>query len=165
MSALLRGADDRHEPMTLAALDEVVAVEHAAYIFPWSRGNFIDSLAAGYEAELKRDAANGTLMGYWVALPGVGELHLLNLTVAPAEQRRGIGSALLERVIARARRLQMASLWLEVRPSNALALALYRRRGLRLAGRRRGYYPGPDGTREDALVMQLLLDEDGDGAL
>lgn len=143
------------QPMTLAALDEVVAIERAAYASPWSRGNFIDSLAAGYEAEARRDAASGALLGYWVAMAGVGELHLLNLTVPPAQQGRGLGRALLARVIERARALQLGSLWLEVRPSNERACALYLRRGFALAGRRRGYYPGPDGTREDALVMHL----------
>jgi ribosomal-protein-alanine N-acetyltransferase len=154
MSAQLAPSHARDEPMTLAALDEVVAVERAAYAFPWSRGNFIDSLAAGYEAELRRDGA-GDLLGYWVAMPGVGELHLLNLTVVPAHHGRGLGHALLDRVIQRARELQLSSLWLEVRPSNERACGLYLRRGFALAGRRRAYYPGPGSTREDALVMHL----------
>jgi ribosomal-protein-alanine N-acetyltransferase len=158
MSAQLAPARWHDEPMTLAALDEVVAIEHAAYAFPWSRGNFIDSLAAGYEAELRREA-RGDLLGYWVAMPGVGELHLLNLTVVPARQGQGLGRALLERVIQRARELQMGSLWLEVRPSNERACNLYLRRGFALAGRRRAYYPGPGNTREDALVMQLGVDD------
>jgi len=159
MSAQLTPTHGHDEPMTLAALDEVVAIEQAAYAFPWSRGNFIDSLAAGYEAELRRDAAAGGLLGYWVAMPGVGELHLLNLTVVPAQQRRGLGHALLDRVMQRARELQLASLWLEVRPSNERACGLYLRRGFTLAGRRRGYYPGPGSTREDALVMHLGIDD------
>jgi ribosomal-protein-alanine N-acetyltransferase len=155
MSAQLAASPAHDEPMTLAALDEVVAAEQAAYAFPWSRGNFIDSLAAGYEADLRRDAGSGGLLGYWVAMPGVGELHLLNLTVVPAHQGQGLGQALLERVIQRARDLQLGSLWLEVRPSNERACGLYLRRGFALAGRRRAYYPGPHGTREDALVMHL----------
>jgi ribosomal-protein-alanine N-acetyltransferase len=159
MSAQLAPAPLHDEPMTLAALDDVVAIEQAAYPFPWSRGNFIDSLAAGYEAELRRDARSD-LLGYWVAMPGVGELHLLNLTVVPAQQGRGVGRALLERVIQRARELQLGSLWLEVRPSNERACGLYLRRGFVLAGRRRAYYPGPGHTREDALVMQLALQSD-----
>ena len=159
MNALAR-FDPYDVPMTPAVLDEVLAVERAAYPHPWTRGNFVDSLAAGYEAELRRDAAaGGALLGYWVALAGVGELHLLNLTVVPAQQRRGLGRALLARVVERARALGMASVWLEVRPSNAPALALYERCGMRLAGRRRGYYPAAGGAREDALVMKLGLDD------
>jgi ribosomal-protein-alanine N-acetyltransferase len=158
MSAQLAPARWHDEPMTLAALDEVVAIESAAYAFPWSRGNFIDSLAAGYEAELRREV-HGDLLGYWVAMPGVGELHLLNLTVVPARQGQGLGRALLERVIQRARELQMGSLWLEVRPSNERACNLYLRRGFALAGRRRAYYPAPGSAREDALVMQLGIDD------
>ena len=109
MNALAR-FDPYDVPMTPAVLDEVLAVERAAYPHPWTRGNFVDSLAAGYEAELRRDAAaGGALLGYWVALAGVGELHLLNLTVVPAQQRRGLGRALLARVVERARELGMAS--------------------------------------------------------
>jgi ribosomal-protein-alanine N-acetyltransferase len=159
MNALPQPLRWRGEPMTLAALDEVLAVENAAYPFPWTRGNFIDSLAAGYEAELWRDATGDELIGYWVAMPGVGELHLLNLTVVPAQQGRGWGRALFARVLDRARSLGMASLWLEVRPSNVRAVALYERGGMRIAGRRRGYYPAAGGTREDALVMQRVIDD------
>jgi len=139
--------------MALGDLPAVMAVEAQAYSHPWSQGNFIDSLAAGHLAEVLTDDA---LVGYFVAMEGVDELHLLNLTVAPARQGEGHGSALLEAVLAHAHGRQLATVWLEVRASNARARALYARRGFDEAGLRRGYYPAARG-REDAVVMRRAV--------
>lgn len=144
-----------HRPMTVGDLEQVMAVETTAFSHPWSRGNFIDSLAAGYHTELRLDA-DGALLGYWVAMPGADELHLLNITVAPSQQRQGHGQALLQRLIAHARQRADQMLWLEVRESNQPAQALYRRHGFDAVGLRRAYYPGLHG-REDAVVMRLAL--------
>jgi ribosomal-protein-alanine N-acetyltransferase len=144
-------------PMTPADLDRVLAVEVRAYSFPWSRGNFSDSLAAGYLAELLLQA-DDTVIGYYLALPGVDELHLLNLTVDPAHQGRGWGHRLMDRFEQRARDDGLASLWLEVRAGNAPARALYRHRGYAEAGLRRGYYPAAGSKREDAVVMSRRLE-------
>lgn len=149
-------------PMTLQRLDEIVEIEKVAYDFPWSRGNFVDSLAAGYLAQMALDAEDA-VAGYWVAMPGVEEMHLLNVTVRPGLQRRGHGAMLLEAVIDASRAHGARSLWLEVRHSNLAARRLYERRGFRPVGVRRGYYPAGGGRREDALVMSLALDEAGDG--
>ncbi len=143
-------------PMHARDVDAVMAVETGAYSFPWSRGNFIDSLAAGYEAQVLDDAEDG-IVGYFVAMTGVDELHLLNVTVATAWQGRGLGSSLLQALQARGRQLGLATLWLEVRESNQRACALYARLGFAEVGRRRGYYPAPHATREDAIVMRLQL--------
>lgn len=145
-----------HRPMTLADVDAVMALEVLAYSHPWSRGNFIDSLAAGYLSEL-RLGADGQLLAYRLAMPGVAELHLLNLTVAPAAQRQGHGAALLRRLIDQGRSRQDERLWLEVRDSNHGARALYRRHGFAEVGLRRGYYPAEHQRREDAVVMSLDL--------
>lgn len=142
-------------PLQLGDLAAVAVVEAGAYGHPWSRGNFIDSLAAGYIAELLESPAEG-VVGYFVAMPGVGELHLLNITVARAWQGHGHGSALLEVVQAHATQRGLASLWLEVRESNHRARALYCRRGFAQVGLRRAYYPAAVG-REDAVVMSLDL--------
>ncbi len=147
-------------PMLARDVDAVMAVEVRAYAFPWSRGNFIDSLAAGYLAEVRVDARAG-IVGYMVAMPGVGELHLLNLTVAPEWQGQGIAGEMLDALEAHGRRQGFDTLWLEVRASNERAQALYRRRGFAAVGTRRGYYPAARGTREDAVVMsERLLPED-----
>lgn len=142
--------------MRSSDVDAVAAVEARAYAFPWSRGNFIDSLAAGYSARVARDA-DGSVIGYCIAMAGVDELHLLNLTVAPEHQGRGHGRALLEAVVDEALALPAASLLLEVRESNQRARRLYAARGFAEVGRRRAYYPGRDG-REDAIVMSLVLE-------
>jgi ribosomal-protein-alanine N-acetyltransferase len=146
--------------MALTDLDAVVSVERSAYSFPWSRGNFVDSLEAGYFAEVLADPA-GPVLGYFVAMAGVDEMHLLNITVDPRHQGQGHGSALLLAVRRLATELRLGSLWLEVRASNIRARALYRRRGFAEVGLRKGYYPAPV-RREDAVVMSLAIGSEGD---
>ena len=143
-------------PMRAADVDAVMAVETRVYPFPWTRGNFIDSLAAGYVARVLRRPFDAELIGYCVAMSGVGEMHLLNITVVPAHQRRGHARFLLDDVVARCRGDEAARLWLEVRESNAAARAVYRRLGFREEGLRRGYYPAAEG-RENAVVMSLAV--------
>jgi ribosomal-protein-alanine N-acetyltransferase len=145
--------------MAVGDVDAVLGVEVRAYAHPWSRGNFIDSLAAGYSARLSRDD-DGAVLAYFIAMPGVGELHLLNLTVAPECQGRGLGRALLDAVVAEARTLPASRLLLEVREGNARARRLYAASGFAELGRRRGYYPARQG-REDAIVMGLALEGGG----
>ena len=152
------------EPLSALWLDTLLPIEAQAYTHPWSRGNFIDSLAAGYVAELLGSEEAG-VVGYFIAMPGAGELHLLNLTVAPGWQGQGSGQQLLDAVTAHARERGFGKLWLEVRQSNARARALYRRRGFTEVGLRRGYYPALNG-REDAVVMSLdvpVVEEGGHG--
>ena len=144
-------------PMAVGHLDAVVALELRAYPFPWSRGNFIDSLAAGYLAEVLLDEPQRQVVGYYVAMHGVEETHLLNITIAPEHWGGGLGRCLLDRVAARARAFKAHALWLEVRESNARARAVYERYGFCPLGRRPGYYPAPEGRREDAIVMSLRL--------
>lgn len=145
-----------YRPMRVVDLPAVMAIETTAYSHPWSGANFIDSLAAGYHADLYL-ASNGALNGYFVVMPGFEESHLLNLTVAPLQQRAGLGAAMLQRVMAQCRQRGEQALWLEVRPSNTAARALYRRFGFVQVGCRRNYYPADHQLREDALVLQRLL--------
>lgn len=154
--------------MTVTDLDHVMAIEVSAYPFPWSRGHFTDSLAAGYLADLR--VAGRELLGYSVSMPGVDELHLLNLTVAPAHQGQGHARALLAHLAEAARAKKALQIWLEVRESNERARRLYERWGFEPVGLRKGYYPAPHGQREHAVVMRWLLDaeaaprrEAGDG--
>lgn len=155
MSALLQ-PEARLRVMQYADLDQVLAIERAAYSFPWTRGNFVDSLAVGYLAELLEQDGRG-LVGYFVAMPGVGEMHLLNLTVAPAQQRRGHARCLLDVLERRCLDQNLPRLWLEVRASNARARQIYARRGFAEVGLRRAYYPAAKAQREDAIVMSLEL--------
>lgn len=149
-------------PMTAVQLDAVIAIEAAAYAFPWSRGNFVDSLAAGYDARVLYDA-DGAILGYFVAMAGVDEMHLLNITVAPPAWHQGYARFMLDALAALCRERGARQLWLEVRESNARARAIYRRRGFAEVGRRKGYYPDGHGRREDAIVMSLAIDGVGDG--
>ena len=135
-------------------LDEVIAVESVIYSHPWTRGNFADSLRAGYECRTLR--LGRALVGYFVLMVAAGEAHLLNLSVSAEYQRNGHGSGLLQEAAALARKLGARSLFLEVRPSNRGAQALYTRFGFRKVAVRRGYYPAHAG-REDALVLTLAL--------
>jgi ribosomal-protein-alanine N-acetyltransferase len=135
-------------------LDEVMAVETVIYTHPWTRGNFSDSLRAGYECRTLR--VGRELIGYFVLMVAAGEAHLLNLSIAERHQRSGHGSALLREVAGLCRRLAARSVFLEVRPSNQAAQALYRRFGFRKLAVRRGYYPAHTG-REDAIVLSLPL--------
>ena len=158
MSALLKRNLPPFEAaaMRVPDLTEVMAVERKAYPVPWTHGNFVDSLAAGYPAEVLR-GPRAELLGYWVAMPGVDELHLLNITVAPAWQRRGLAIVMLDRLVAHCRRLGLTQLWLEVRLGNERAREVYLRYGFAEVGRRRAYYPVPQGPREDALLMSLSV--------
>jgi len=151
-------------PMTTRDLDAVLAIEVRAYAFPWSRGNFIDSMAAGYLAEVLTSRDNGTV-GYFIAMAGVDEMHLLNLSVAAAWQSRGLARTMLDALDARCRERRLATLWLEVRANNHRARVLYRQRGFAEVGVRRGYYPAPHGAREDAIVMSARVGPGADDGL
>jgi ribosomal-protein-alanine N-acetyltransferase len=145
-----------YAPMRLQDVDDVLALEQSVFPHPWSRANFADSLASGYDAWVLRDA-QGALNGYYLLMPAVDEAHLLDVAVAASLQRRGLGRYLLDKAAARARGLGMASILLEVRPSNTRALDVYRHYGYAEIGRRRAYYPAHQGQREDAIVMRYTL--------
>lgn len=153
MSAVLKDAP-RLAAMSEADLAEVMAIESAIYSHPWTHGNFADSLRAGYQCRTWRSGPE--LLGYFVLLVAAGEGHLLNLSIAAARQRQGQGSALLGEAMRLARGRGALHLFLEVRPSNGGAKALYERFGFRQVAVRRAYYPA-HGGREDALVLTLEL--------
>ncbi len=140
--------------MSADDLAAVVALEERVQAFPWSSGNFRDALAAGYDCRVVRE--DGKLVAFVVTMPAVDEVHLLVIGVAPERQRAGLGSRLLATLCAEARAAGMARLLLEVRPSNAAAVAFYQHAGFAEIGRRRGYYPAHEG-REDAIVMAKRL--------
>jgi [ribosomal protein S18]-alanine N-acetyltransferase len=155
MAVTLEGGG-RWLPMTPNDVETVLGIEQTAYEFPWSRGNFIDSLSADHPSQLLRDS-QGQVLGYFVAMQGVDEIHLLNLTVAPAVQGRGHGRHLLRAVVELARRRDARQLWLEVRRHNERAQRIYTQFGFRVSGVRKAYYPAGEGRREDAVVMSLAI--------
>ena len=135
-------------------LDAVMDIERRIYEFPWTPGNFRDSMRAGYSCWVCRSGS--ALVGYAVMMLAAGEAHLLNLSIDSAFQRRGHGSSLLLHLVATAREGGARMLFLEVRPTNAAGLELYARNGFRQVGMRRDYYPA-QGGRENALVLALEL--------
>ncbi len=159
MSALPAVAVAALRPMREADLDAVTAIEKRAYEFPWPPGIFRDCLRAGYGCwvlEMPGAALHDGMIGYGVLSVAAGEAHLLNLCVVPEWQGEGHGQRLLRRLVELARWQRAERIFLEVRPSNPRALALYHRAGFNEIGRRPHYYPARRG-REDALVLALEL--------
>ena len=154
MSAVLK-PEARLEPLNEALLDDVLRVEQSAYSHPWTRGNFVDSLKAGYSVMTLM--GGDTLLGYFVAMEGVEEVHLLNITVAPKFQGQGWAVLMLDALSLWSRGRGAHWLWLEVRVSNTRAMQVYERYGFARVGERKNYYPADQGHREDAVVMSLKL--------
>lgn len=155
MNAVPKTVEVRFEPLASEQLDAVLRVEQQAYAHPWGRRNFEDSLTAGNQIQLLM--AQDTLLGYFVAMKGVDEVHLLNITVAPDYQRQGWAQVLLDALTLWARGQGAEWLWLEVRVGNGRAIKVYEAHGFCRVGQRKDYYPGDDGQREDAIVMSLRL--------
>jgi ribosomal-protein-alanine N-acetyltransferase len=154
MSAVLKPLEFDFRPMARQDLDSLVRIERAAYPYPWTLGNFRDCLDAGYSCWVAE--IDGQLAGYWIMMLAVGEGHILNCCVAPDWQGRGFGRHLVEHLMDTARDHGAEFLFLEVRPSNTVAVGLYRRLGFETIGVRKGYYPADQG-QEDALVMRRDL--------
>lgn len=153
MSALL-DTMPRYRRMAESDLDRVMAIENVVYPYPWTRGNFSDSMREGYHCWVVEVA--GEVIGYGVMIVAVGEAHLLNLSVASHWQRLGRGRELLQFLAKLASDFGGTKIFLEVRPSNVAGRALYADAGFREIGVRRGYYPAAQG-REDAVVMERVL--------
>lgn len=154
MSAVFKTVEAGFQPMTESRLGEVVAIERRAYSHPWTQGNFADSLRSGYQAQML--CAGDVVLGYFVAMKGVDEVHLLNITVDPAYQGQGWGRVMLDALALWAGSQGAQWLWLEVRTSNVRAQRVYERYGYRRVGERKNYYPAAQG-REDAIVMSYKL--------
>ncbi|WP_233249448.1 ribosomal protein S18-alanine N-acetyltransferase [Limnohabitans sp. Hippo3] len=141
--------------MTQDDLDTVMAIEQTAYSHPWTRGNFRDSLNPLFEAQCLW--LDGELLGYFLAMRGFEEMHLLNITVAPAHQGQGCGHMMLDALTLLSRQSGAQWLWLEVRQSNLRALQVYERYGFKQVSIRKDYYPAGRQQREHAVVMSLKL--------
>ena len=135
-------------------LDIVWAIERRAYEYPWSRGIFIDCLRVPYVCEILE--AGDQVLGYAIMSLGGDEAHLLNFCLDESARGRGLGELMLEHLMRRATLEGVRVLYLEVRPSNARAIKLYRRAGFARIGVRRNYYRAAAG-REDALVLARSL--------
>jgi ribosomal-protein-alanine N-acetyltransferase len=147
----------RFEPLLADRLDAVVAVEQRAYAHAWSRTNFLDALHSGYQAQVLM--SDDEVLGYFVAMKGVDEVHLLNITVAVEHQGQGLARLMLDALILWTRGQGLDWLWLEVRVGNAPAIHVYERHGFSRVGLRKDYYPAGHGARESAIVMSLHLNQ------
>ena len=141
-------------PMRATDLDGIMEIEPVIYSHPWTRGNFDDSMRVGYSCWVVD--CGGGVAGYGVLMIGVREAHLLNLSIAPQWQGRGLGRSLLEHFVRIGRDSDAQQMFLEVRPSNTSARRFYADFGFRDISVRRGYYPAAGG-REDAILMGLML--------
>lgn len=146
--------------MNEADLDRIMAVETRAYAYPWTRKIFSDCIRQPYHCLMYEEAEQ--IRAYCVLMQAVDELHILNLTVNPDFQRRGLGTHLLYTIETIAQNLQANECFLEVRPSNIAALRLYSQQGFNEMGLRKHYYPAQQG-REDAVLMgKTLFNGDND---
>lgn len=144
-------------PMKHEDLAHVSDIERRSYDFPWSHGVFRDCLLAGYQCVvLERD---GEITGYGILSVAAGEAHILNLCIEPAYRSYGYGERLLDEILFRARTSSVREIFLEVRPSNVHALALYKKKGFYLVANRPAYYQAREG-REDAAVYAKKLTTD-----
>jgi ribosomal-protein-alanine N-acetyltransferase len=133
---------------------EVSDIERRSYEFPWSHGVFRDCLLAGYQCSVvEREDA---VVGYAVLSVAAGEAHILNLCIDPMYRELGYGERLLDEILRLARDAEVNEIFLEVRPSNQKAIALYKKKGFRNIAYRPAYYQASEG-REDAAVYSKLL--------
>jgi ribosomal-protein-alanine N-acetyltransferase len=131
-----------------------VQIEQQVYNYPWSEGIFKDCFTAGYKCWVCEDMEK--VVAYSILSLAAGEAHIMNICVDPAEQKQGIGKTMIEKLIEEVRDRKINSLFLEVRPSNTAAIALYEKLGFNELGLRKNYYPAEDG-REDALMLGMEL--------
>ena len=151
-------------PMQMHDLDNVMQIEPTIYSHPWTRGNFNDSLQNGYSGWVMEDISLGKtseMIGYALLMMVMDEAHLLNLSIAKTRQKQGLGRYLLEHMLTIAKTHKATNMFLEVRPSNISAIALYENMGFCEMAVRRGYYPADSKIsktgREDAVLMGLAL--------
>ncbi len=140
-------------PMKKIEAAEVARIESEVYAYPWTLGNFMDSLNGGHSCWAC--TVNGVLVGYAVMLVAAHEAHLLNICIAADWQARGLGTQLL-RHLMRIAKSDAGIMFLEVRPSNPHAQRLYEREGFQRIALRPKYYPSFEG-REDAIICARNL--------
>ena len=152
-----------HPPAIIRAMGHqdlvmVSDIERRSYEFPWSHGVFRDCLLAGYHCMvLERD---GRVAGYGILSIAAGEAHILNLCVDPKYRSHGYGEYLLDAILAQSRSANVREIFLEVRPSNTTALALYRKKGFHKVARRPAYYQATDGREDAAVLAKKLIADD-----
>ncbi|MEZ0231534.1 MAG: ribosomal protein S18-alanine N-acetyltransferase [Methylophilaceae bacterium] len=154
MNAEIQTSSISFRPMQMADLDAIMQIEPTIFPYPWSRGNFSDSLNAGYSCWIAEQ--RNVMIGYGVLMLVLDEAHLLNISIAAEYQGRGLGRELLVHMMQVARQYNALNMFLEVRVSNLAAIGLYENMGFNEMAIRRNYYPAKNG-REDAILMGMAL--------
>ena len=134
-------------------IPQIMMLERSAHSHPWRQSSFEDCLKGRQKCWLAE--CKGSLVGYVVVTHGGGDAELLNISVSPDYQRKGIGRCLLKHAV-RCVKDKADMLFLEVRVSNQKAIALYQKEDFFEVGQRRNYYPTVNG-HEDALLMARQL--------
>lgn len=154
MSAVREKNEPKLRPMLDTDVDEVMSIEEQVYPHGWSAGIFRDCLRVHYSCWVMEQREQ--LVGYGILSAGGGEAHILNIAIDPLFQGQGLGRSLMLFLLETARQHKADTVFLEVRPSNRIALKLYDSLGFHQVGMRRGYYPSDKG-REDAIIMAREL--------
>jgi ribosomal-protein-alanine N-acetyltransferase len=154
MSAVVKPPSLRYRSATVTDISDIMAIEERVYKFPWTRRIFLDCIRVGYSCECCE--ADGRLIAYGIMSMGANEAHVLNLCVDPDWQNQGIGHDLLQHLLDIAGENAVDTVFLEVRPSNHAAVALYEKLGFNTIGTRKDYYPAQDG-REDAMILARTI--------
>lgn len=144
----------RVRAMSQADIPRIIEIEHDAYPFPWSEGIFRDCVRVGYLCRVIE--MRGVVHGYAIMSFGADEAHLLNICIHRDLREQGVGRKLLQYLLDHATKLGMRDAFLEVRPSNPVAIYLYESMGFQRVGIRKGYYQGTP-NREDAWVYKRVL--------
>ena len=154
MNTMPKTEEPKIRAMQVTDVRDVMDIELAEYPFPWTAKIFSDCLRSGYYCRIGE--IDGQMAGYGVMSSGAGEAHILNVCVAGAFRRRGLGRILMLHMLDEAESTGVETVFLEVRESNPVALRLYEGLGFNQVGMRKDYYPTRDG-REDAIIMALPL--------
>lgn len=154
MSAVFQYSPPNIRPMTVTDVAAVMEIEQSVYPYPWTEGIFRDCIQVGYSCWVALHEEQ--IVGYAVVSIAVAECHILNVAVHPGMQGQGLGRYFMEHLLSVAKRRGADIAFLEVRPSNEVALGLYHSMGFNQFGTRKRYYPAENG-REDAVVMALNL--------
>lgn len=154
MSAVVKHSDYNTRPMVEADVPEVMDIETTVYHFPWTKQIFKDCLRIGYSCRVA--TLNDEIIGYAIMSSGASEAHLLNICVKQSHQGQGVGKFILNTMIQVAKEKNVHTIFLEVRPSNHIALDLYLKTGFNEIGQRKNYYPAKGG-REDAMILAMTI--------
>ena len=139
-------------PICEADLESIVEIENQSHIHPWSKGVFRDCLRVSYVCDMVK--SDGCVLVYGIMSVAAGEAHVFNVCVNAEFRRQGYGEKMMQHLLAKAKNQKAETAFLEVRPSNEVAISLYEKIGFKITGRRKDYYPSENG-REDAVIMSM----------